>query len=68
VDGGYLDLLIDVTKSKTLIDVIQAQQLIEAELGIRVELLTARALPEVFQDSVLGGAQLLQLLISPRKR
>jgi uncharacterized protein len=59
VEGSDLDLLIDVPEGTTLIDVIQAQQLIEAKLGVRVDLLTAGDLPESFRALVLGEAQLL---------
>jgi uncharacterized protein len=57
VDGSDLDLLVDVPKGTTLIHLLQAQQLIEAKLGVRVDLLTPKDLPTSFRNAVLLEAK-----------
>jgi uncharacterized protein len=57
IEGSDLDLLVDVPKGTTLIHLLQAQQLMEAKLGIRVDLLTPKDLPTSFRNAVLLEAQ-----------
>ncbi len=57
VEGSDLDLLVDVPKGTTLIHMLQAQQLIEAKLGVRVDLLTPDDLPKAFRSTVLHEAK-----------
>lgn len=52
-----LDILIDPTPETTLMDVAAIQVELERLLGISVDVLTPRALPEKFRASVLEQAQ-----------
>ena len=56
-DDSDLDLLVDPAPKTSLLDVAGLQIRIEQVLGIRVDLLTPRALPLKFRDKVLGEAQ-----------
>ena len=56
-DGSDLDILVDPAPKTSLLDVAGLQIRIEEVLGIRVDLLTPRALPPKFRDKVLGEAQ-----------
>ncbi|MFT3801263.1 MAG: nucleotidyltransferase family protein [Burkholderiaceae bacterium] len=55
-DGSDLDLLIDPTPETTLMDVAAIQVELEQLLGIRVDVLTPRALPVKFRHLVLAEA------------
>jgi predicted nucleotidyltransferase len=55
-DGSDLDLLIDPTPETTLMDVAAIQVELEKLLGITVDVLTPKALPEKFRGSVLAEA------------
>lgn len=55
-DGSDLDLLVDPTPDTTLMDVAAIQVELERLLGITVDVLTPRALPEKFRDAVLAEA------------
>lgn len=55
-DGSDLDLLIDTTPSTTFMDIARIQVELEALLGIPVDVLTPKALPEKFRDSVIAEA------------
>lgn len=51
-----LDVLIDPTADTTLMDVAAIQLELEALLGVSVDVLTPRALPEKFRGTVLAEA------------
>ena len=55
-DASDLDLLVDPTPETTLMDIAALQIAVEALLGVRVDVLTPRALPESFRDRVLQEA------------
>lgn len=56
-EGSDLDLLVDVPKGTTLLDMARLQRAIEAELGVCVDVLTAGDLPIKFRDQVLREAR-----------
>ncbi len=51
-----LDILVDPTSETTLMDVAGIQVELERLLGVTVDVLTPRALPEKFRSSVLAEA------------
>lgn len=55
-EGSDLDLLIDPIKGTTLMDVAGIQVELEKLLGIPVDVLTPKALPEKFRQLVLDEA------------
>ena len=55
-EGSDLDLLIDPTSETTLMDVAKIQVELEKLLGISVDVLTPKALPEKFRTLVLAEA------------
>jgi uncharacterized protein len=56
VEGSDLDILIDTTSDTTLMDVASIQVKLEKLLGISVDVLTPKALPERFCSIVLAEA------------
>jgi len=56
-EGSDLDLLVDPAPRTSLLDVAGLQMEIEQLVGIKVDLLTPRALPLKFRDRVLAEAQ-----------
>jgi predicted nucleotidyltransferase len=55
-DESDLDLLIDPASDTSLMDVASIQVELEMLLGITVDVLTPRALPEKFRSAVLAEA------------
>lgn len=55
-DESDLDLLIDPTADTTLMDVAAIQVELERLLGVTVDVLTPRALPDKFRVTVLAEA------------
>lgn len=55
-EGSDLDLLVDPTPETSLMDVASIQVELERLLGIRVDVLTPRALPEKFRQQVIAEA------------
>lgn len=55
-EGSDLDLLIDPTPSTTLMDVARIQVEPEKLLGVSVDVLTPKALPDKFRGLVLAEA------------
>lgn len=55
-DGSDLDLLVDPTPKMTLLDIARIERLLEALLGVSVDVLTPKALPESFRDRVVAEA------------
>ena len=55
-DGSDLDLLIEPTKNTTLMDVAGIQVELEKLLGVPVDVLTPKALPDKFRQLVLDEA------------
>lgn len=55
-EGSDLDILIDPTPDTTLMDVAKIQVELEDLLGIAVDVLTPRALPDSFRERVLVEA------------
>lgn len=51
-----LDILVDPTSSTTLMDVAAIQVELESLLGVTVDVLTPRALPDKFRTAVLNEA------------
>jgi predicted nucleotidyltransferase len=56
-DGSDLDLLVDPAPKTSLLDVAGLQMEIEQLVGIKVDVLTPRALPPRFRERVLTEAQ-----------
>ena len=52
-----LDLLVDPTPDTTLLDLAALQIALEKLLGVTVDVLTPRSLPEAFRQSILVQAQ-----------
>lgn len=57
VEGGDLDLLVDPLPQATLMDIAAIQVDLEKMLGIPVDVLTPKALPEKFRGAVLAEAE-----------
>jgi hypothetical protein len=55
-DASDLDLLVDPTPDTSLMDIARIQNMVQTLLGVRVDVLTPRALPERFRDRVLSEA------------
>ena len=55
-DSSDLDLLIDPTSETTLMDVAAIQVELQRLLGVSVDVLTPRALPDSFRNHVLSEA------------
>lgn len=55
-DGSDLDILIDPTPETSLMDVAAIQLELQNLLGVSVDVLTPRALPEAFRSRVLSEA------------
>ena len=53
IEGSDLDLLIDTTPDTSLLDIARIQNRLQKLLGISVDVLTPKALPERFRDQVL---------------
>ncbi|VVM06469.1 nucleotidyltransferase family protein [Methylacidimicrobium tartarophylax] len=56
-EGSDVDLLVDVPRGTTLLDMVRLQNAIEQELGVSVDVLTAGDLPAKFRDRVLREAR-----------
>ncbi len=56
-DTSDLDLLVDPTPETTLMDIARIQNRLQKLLGISVDVLTPRALPERFRARVLSEAK-----------
>lgn len=56
VEGSDLDILIDTTPETSLMDVATIQLKLEKLLGISVDVLTPKALPDKFRNIVLAEA------------
>lgn len=57
VDGSDLDLLVEPSAATTLMDIGRVRHALNELLGIRVDVLTPRALPESFRAEVLRLAR-----------
>ncbi len=55
-EGSDLDILIDPTPNTTLMDVARIQVELEKLLGVAVDVLTPKALPDKFRGVVLAEA------------
>lgn len=55
-EGSDLDILIDPTPHTTLMDLAAIQVELEQLLGVSVDVLTPKALPDKFRDGVLAEA------------
>ena len=55
-EGSDLDILIDTTPNTTLMDVAKIQVELETLLGVSVDVLTPKGLPDKFRNSVLAEA------------
>ncbi len=58
-EGSDLDILIDPTPNTTLMDVARIQVELERLLGVSVDVLTPKALPDKFRGRVLAEAVLV---------
>lgn len=56
-EGSDLDLLVDPTPDTTLLDIARIQNRLQRLLGVPVDVLTPKALPESFRDRVLAEAE-----------
>ncbi|MDX3772638.1 nucleotidyltransferase family protein [Chromatiaceae bacterium AAb-1] len=55
-DSSDLDILIDPTPETTLMDVAAIQVELQRLLGVSVDVLTPKALPEAFRNQILSEA------------
>lgn len=55
-DGSDLDLLVDPTLGTSLLDIAKIQNQLKKLLGVPVDVLTPKALPDSFRDKVLAEA------------
>lgn len=58
-DKSDLDILVDTTPKTTMFDLCGLQMELEELLGIKVDVLTPRSLPEKFRQQVLNEAKAL---------
>ncbi len=58
-DESDLDLLVDPTPDTSLLDIAKIQNHLQKLLGISVDVLTPKALPESFRAKVLAEAELV---------
>lgn len=58
-DGSDLDLLVDPTPDTSLLDIAKIQNRLQKLLGVSVDVLTPRALPDNFRAKVLAEAKLV---------
>ncbi len=58
-EDSELDLLVDPTPETTMMDIGAIRYELKELLGLAVDVLTPRALPDKFRDSVLQEAELL---------
>ena len=56
-EGSDLDLLIVPTPQTTLFDIARIQKSLQGRLGIKIDILRPRALPESFRDEVINEAR-----------
>ena len=56
-EGSDLDLLVDPTGETTLFDIGAIQHELGLLLGVEVDVLTPKALPDKFRDRVIADAQ-----------
>lgn len=56
-DESDLDLLVDPTSDTSLLDIAKIQNHLQILLGISVDVLTPKALPESFRNRVLAEAK-----------
>ncbi len=56
-ESSDLDLLVDPTPKTSLLDIARIQKGLTAVLGVPVDVLTPKALPEKFRAQVLAEAQ-----------
>jgi predicted nucleotidyltransferase len=56
-EGSDLDLLVDPTPDTSLMDIARIQNRLQKLLGVSVDVLTPKALPESFRDRVLAEAE-----------
>ena len=56
-ESSDLDLLVDPTPDATLMDIARIQNRLQKLLGVPVDVLTPKALPPAFRDSVLAEAR-----------
>ncbi|MCB1891494.1 MAG: nucleotidyltransferase domain-containing protein [Rhodocyclaceae bacterium] len=56
-DDSDLDLLVDPTPETTLMDIARIQNRLQKLLGVPVDVLTPKALPDSFRDLVLAEAE-----------
>jgi len=55
-DNSDLDLLVDPTPDTTLMDIARIQNRLQKLLGVSVDVLTPKALPDSFRDRILSEA------------
>jgi uncharacterized protein len=56
-DGSDLDLLVDPASETSLMDIARIQGALEELMGIRVDVLTPRSLPESYRGRVIAEAR-----------
>lgn len=56
-EDSDLDLLVDVPRGTTLLDMVHLQKAMEKALGVSVDVLTALDLPVKFRDQVVREAR-----------
>lgn len=56
MDASDLDILVDPQPSSSLLDIAKLQLCLEKQLGVHVDVLTPKALPESFRDQVIRNA------------
>lgn len=56
-EDSDVDLLVDVPRGTTLLDMFHLQDAIENELGVSVDVLTSLDLPPKFRDQVIQEAR-----------
>jgi len=56
-EDSDLDLLVDPTPDTSLLDIARIQNHLQKLLGVSVDVLTPKALPEKFRDQVLAEAE-----------
>jgi hypothetical protein len=58
-DNSDLDLLVDPTSKTSLLDIARIQHKLQSLLGVPVDVLTPKALPERYRQKILSEAILI---------
>jgi len=59
IDGSNIDLLVEVERGRTLLDLIGFEQALEDEFGVSVDVVEQGGIPPMLQATILAEARTL---------